>query len=52
MNPKIIRYAAQNKKIEGARVVELFLISGIIAPDFLVAKLIYKIIRVCYFFSK
>lgn len=46
---EIIRYAASCKKIVGVDVVELSPIPGIVAPDFLVAKLIYKIIGYKFF---
>lgn len=42
---KIIRKVASQKKIIGADIVELCPIPGLVAPDFLVAKLIYKIIN-------
>ena len=35
---------AKNKKIVGADIVELSPIPGLVAPDFLAAKLVYKII--------
>ena len=40
----ILRYVTRHKKIVGFDVVELCPIPGLVAPDFLVAKLIYKII--------
>jgi agmatinase len=40
----LIREVAKNKKIVGADVVELSPIPGFISPDFLAAKLVYKII--------
>ena len=42
---KIIRKVASQKKIIGADIVELCPIPGLIAPDFLAAKLAYKIIN-------
>ncbi|RLE12496.1 agmatinase, partial [Candidatus Aerophobetes bacterium] len=39
-----IRYTTQSKKIVGVDIVEFSPIPQILAPDFLVAKLIYKII--------
>jgi len=41
---EIIRYTTQSKKIVGVDIVEFSPIPQILAPDFLVAKLIYKII--------
>lgn len=41
---EILRAVAENRNIVGADVVELAPIDGFSAPDFLVAKLIYKII--------
>jgi len=41
---EIIKHLVQSKKIVGVDVVELSPIPDIVAPDFLVAKLIYKII--------
>ena len=41
----IIREITKNKKIIGVDVVELSPIPGFIAPDFLAAKLVYKIIN-------
>ncbi|MBE0479017.1 agmatinase [Candidatus Aerophobetes bacterium] len=49
---EIIRYVARCKKIVGVDVVELSPIPGMIAPDFLVAKLIYKIIGYIIFYGK
>jgi agmatinase len=40
----LIKEVAKNRKIIGADVVELSPIPGFVAPDFLVAKLVYKII--------
>jgi len=40
----LIRAVAKKKKIIGADVIELCPIPGMIAPDFLAAKLVYKII--------
>jgi len=40
----LIKEVAKNRKIVGADVVELSPIPGFVAPDFLAAKLIYKII--------
>lgn len=40
----VIKNVAKNKKIIGADVVELCPIPGLVAPDFLAAKLVYKII--------
>ncbi len=40
----ILRKVAKNKKIIGADFVELSPIKNLHAPDFLVAKLIYKLI--------
>jgi len=42
---ELIKAVARKKKIIGADVMELCPIPGIIAPDFLAAKLIYKIIN-------
>jgi len=41
---KIIRYLFENHRVIGADVVELSPIGGLKAPDFLVAKLVYKLI--------
>lgn len=41
---EILRYVTSNKEVVGIDVVELSPTPGIIAPDFLVAKLIYKMI--------
>lgn len=41
---EILRAVAKNKKIIGADFVELAPIKGMSAPDFLVAKLIYKLV--------
>lgn len=41
----LIEKVAKNKNIVGADVVELLPIPGLIAPDFLAAKLVYKIIK-------
>lgn len=41
---KIIKEVARKRNIIGADVVELMPIAGFFAPDFLVAKLVYKII--------
>ncbi len=49
---EIIRYVAQRKKVMGIDIVEFSPIPGIIAPDFLVAKLIYKIIGYLVFYQK
>jgi agmatinase len=46
----LIKEVAKKKKIVGADVVELDPIPGIAAPDFLAAKLVYKIIN--YIFNK
>jgi len=40
----LIREVAKNKKIVGADIVELSPIPGLVAPDFLAAKLVYKVI--------
>ena len=40
----IIRHIAKNRKVVGADVVELAPIPGMVAPDFLAAKLAYKIL--------
>ena len=40
----LIIEVSKNRKIVGADIVELSPISGFIAPDFLAAKLVYKII--------
>ncbi len=40
----LIEKVAKNKNIVGADVVELLPIPGLVAPDFLAAKLVYKII--------
>ncbi len=40
----ILRAVAKNKKIIGADFVELAPIKGLVAPDYLVARLIYKLI--------
>jgi agmatinase len=40
----LIEKVAKNKKIVGADVVELLPIPGLVAPNFLAAKLVYKII--------
>lgn len=40
----LIKTVSKNKNIVGVDVVELSPIAGLIAPDFLAAKLIYKII--------
>jgi len=42
---KLIKEVAQKRKIIGADVVELDPIPGLAAPDFLAAKLVYKIIN-------
>lgn len=41
----LIEAVAKNKRIVGADVVELCPIPGMVAPDFLAAKLVYKIIN-------
>lgn len=46
---EILKAVAKNRKIIGADVVELSPIEGFSAPDFLVAKLIYKIIGYKFF---
>jgi agmatinase len=45
----LIREVAKNKNIVGADVVEFSPIPGIIAPDYMVAKLIYKIVGYKFF---
>ncbi len=47
---EILRAVARERKIIGADVVELAPISGLAAPDFVAAKLVYKIIG--YIFNK
>lgn len=49
---EILRYLIGHKKVVGVDVVELSPLPGIIAPDFLVAKLIYKIIGYIIFSRK
>lgn len=44
---KIIEAIGKKKKIVGADVMELCPIPGLEAPNFLAAKLVYKMIRVC-----
>jgi len=44
----LIEKVAKNKNIVGADVVELCPIPGFVAPDFLAAKLVYKIISYIY----
>ena len=46
---EIIRFTARHKKIVGADIVEFSPLAGVVAPDFLVAKLIYKIIGYRFF---
>lgn len=41
---EILRYVFQRKKVVGVDIVEFSPIPGIVAPDFLIAKLVYKII--------
>jgi len=46
---EIVRYVAGCKRIVGVDIVELSPLPGIVAPDFLVARLIYKIIGYNFF---
>jgi len=46
---EILRFVAENKKIVGMDVVELCPLSNQVAPDFLAAKLVYKIIGYVFF---
>ena len=48
----IIRFVASRRRLIGADVVELAPIPGLVAPDFLVAKLVYKIIGYATMFSQ
>jgi agmatinase len=41
---RIVRHVAETRHIVGFDVVELFPIPGLIAPDFLAAKLVYKVL--------
>lgn len=45
----LIRAVTRERKLVGADVVELAPIPGLVAPDFLVAKLVYKIISYRFF---
>lgn len=49
---ELLRMVAKNKKIVGFDIVELMPISGVIAPDFLTAKLIYRLLGYMFFVGK
>jgi agmatinase len=49
---RIVRRVAETRHVVGFDVVELFPMPGNIAPDFLAAKLVYKVLGYCHKFGK
>jgi agmatinase len=49
---RIVRRVAETRHVVGFDVVELFPMPGNIAPDFLAAKLVYKVLGYCAKFGK
>jgi agmatinase len=44
----LLRAAAERRRIVGADIVELSPIPGCVAPNFLCAKLVYKLLTYCF----